>query len=400
VLSSVGLVIAFRPWLRVLDPWVAPLAALLFGTTWFVLLYGPQAMPNLYVGLAAVAVVGRFLRAVQSGTRGQAVAAGVAAAVLALVRPSDSVLVVGPVLVVGLLVRRLRRPVPLVALLVGDAVGWLPWIVEAFLRFGGPIARLGAAEETGPGTLVLDPTDLLAVPRLLDGVPLYFRNDAPLSAAGPVETVLSLWLAVLLLLVLVSAAAGAAQRRLPELTLLYLPAAVLAVFYLVLTPFTALRFVIPVFALLSVPAATAAVHLVRTGRGPLRVVLAVALAVGVLGQVTGAAVKTARYAEHTVGARDRSMAAADALRPRMHRQHCLVVGVEPQAIGFYLGCRVQNAISQTRSVPSRVRDARNAGDDVVAVLPRPPSEGSYLAPWRVVDVPGLPRGLTAYVPRA
>ena len=46
-LSSVGLVAAFWPWLRVLRPGVAPVAALLFSTTWFTLYFGPGVRPNL-----------------------------------------------------------------------------------------------------------------------------------------------------------------------------------------------------------------------------------------------------------------------------------------------------------------------------------------------------------------
>lgn len=398
VLSSVGLVAAFRPWLRILDTWVAPLAALLFSTTWFVLFFGPQAMPNLYVGLAAVAAVGWFLRAVDGGARRHVILAGLATAVLALVRPTDSVLVVAPVILCALVVRRLRRPAPMLALVVGGILGWLPWVIEAFLRFGGPIARLGTAAETGPGGFVLDPTDLLALPRLLDGAPLYFTHNSPLSAAGPLQAPFLAWLTGLVVLLAGGLVVAVVQRRVPEFAVLYLPAALLAVFYLLLTSVTALRFVIPVLALISLPCAAVVVHLLRVSRGSLRTVLVAAVVVGALTQVTGMAVMTWRYAHESAVGRSLPIALADALRPRMQRGHCLFVGVEPQATGFYLGCRVVQATVQRTHRPSRVVSALAAHDDVVAALRSAPRRGSYLAGWRRLDVPGLPSGYTAYSP--
>lgn len=397
VLSSAGLVAAFWPWLRVLRPYASTLGALLFSTTWVTLFFGSQVMPNLYVGLAAVAVVGLFLRVVQDPAWWRVGLAGAVAALLALIRPTDSVLVVAPVVGFALVVPRLRRLAPLVTLVVGGALGWLPWIVEAFLRFGGPIARLQSAEEAGPHGLSVDLTNLLAFPRLLDGSPLYFRGDSP-ADAGPVQLVFALWLAALLAFVVIGLVAAAAQRRLLEVLLLAVPAAVLAVFYLMLTSFTALRFVLPVFALLSPVVATGLLHVLSMTRGRVRAFATPALAVCVVGHVAGMAVMAGMYLDRSTVSRDVELAVAAALRPLVDREQCLVVGEDSQPTAYYLGCRVQQGKNPITSPPPRVIDAQAAGWDVVAYLPGPPPPDSYLATWQTVDVPGLPDGLTAYRP--
>jgi hypothetical protein len=396
VLSSVALVVAFWPWLRVLERWVAPLAALLFGTTWFTLFFGPQVMPNLWVALTAVAAVGFFLRGAGGSGRRHVVLAGVAAALLALVRPTDSVLVVVPVLASALVVPRLRRPAPMAALVVGGVVGWLPWIVEAFLRFGGPLTRLRAAAETGPQGLSFSTANLLAFPRLLDGAPLYFSRTPP-AQAGPLQTVFVLWVAALVVLVVLGIPAAAAQRRLPEILTAVLPAALLAVFYLTVTEVTALRFVLPVIALLSLPVATALVQAVRMTRGRARTLVVVAVAAGVLTDVAGMATMNGLYAAKSAVGRDDALAAADLLRPHVERRHCMLLGEQPQATAYYLGCAVESAHG-TAAPPARVTAARRAGWDVLALLPKAPKAGSYLARWRPADVDPLPGGLRAYAP--
>ena len=108
-LSSAGLIAAFWPWLRVLRPAVAPAAALFFSTIWFTATFGSLVMPNLYVGLGAVAVTGLFVRAVHDPVWWRLALTAAAAGFVALVRPTDSVLVMAPLFAIGLVVTRLRR---------------------------------------------------------------------------------------------------------------------------------------------------------------------------------------------------------------------------------------------------------------------------------------------------
>ena len=103
LLSSAGLIAAFWPWLRV-RPAVAPAAALFFSTIWFTAAFGSLVMPNLYVGLGAVAVTGLFVRAAYEPVWWRLVLTAAAAGFVALVRPTDSVLVMAPLFAIGLVV--------------------------------------------------------------------------------------------------------------------------------------------------------------------------------------------------------------------------------------------------------------------------------------------------------
>jgi hypothetical protein len=307
------------------------------------------------------------------------------------------VLVVAPVVAVALVVRRLRRPPLLLALVAGGVLGWLVWIVEAFVRFGDPIARLQAAEEAGPKGLGLDFTFLLALPRLLDGNPYYFAGDAP-EQAGALPVTLTTWLLAVIVCTALGVAAAAAQRRLPEILLVLAPAAVVAGFYLLLPAFTSVRFLVPAFALLAVPVATALVHAVSTTSGSVRRFVIGFVAVGVVLHIAMMIVGAHRNLDGQAVHRGEHLQAAEALRPLTEREHCLVVGQEPQATAYYLGCKVQ----QARPIPNPqgpVSEAIAAGEDVVAVLANPPApDGSYLQSWEPIDVPGLPEGWRAYVP--
>jgi hypothetical protein len=168
-LASAGLIAAFWPWLRVLRPVVAPAATLFFSTIWFTAAFGSLVMPNLYVGLGAVAVTGLFLRAVHAPVWWRLILTAAAAGFVALVRPTDSVLVIAPLCAIALIVSRMRRLKVPAAVAVGELLGWLPWIIEGYSRFGGPVERLRAAETSGTHGLDLRSSNLLIFPRLLDG---------------------------------------------------------------------------------------------------------------------------------------------------------------------------------------------------------------------------------------
>ena len=397
-LSSVGLVAAYWPWLRLLPSGVAPVAALLFSTTWFTLYFGPGVMPNLYLGLAAVAALGMYLRAVDSPRWWRTVLCALAAALAALVRPTDSVLALGPALVVGLLVPRLRRVRELAALAAGLVLGWLPWVVEAFVRFGGPLTRLRNAETAGPRGLSLDLKNLSIYPRLLDGTPSYCCSGPP-SEAGPVPWLFTGWLLAVPVLALVGAVVVARRGQLAEMLLVGVPAGLLAGFYLFLPSFTSLRFLLPAFALAFLPVAAllvASLSVRRRWARPTAVALAAALLLGHLGLMVP---KAEQELDSDAPPRKRQVLIAAALRPHIAGRPCLVVGVELQATAYYLGCRVQGA-QPTKRPPRRVVEAQQQGHVIVAVLRDPPVPATYLAPWPKLPARGLPRGLEAYVPPA
>ncbi|MDP9497880.1 MAG: hypothetical protein M3P46_09525 [Actinomycetota bacterium] len=92
LVSGAALVLAFRPWLRVLPGATAALAALLFASNWVALFYASEASPNLYIALAGVAAVGHLARLfVVPDDRVALVGLAAAFACAALVRPTDSI---------------------------------------------------------------------------------------------------------------------------------------------------------------------------------------------------------------------------------------------------------------------------------------------------------------------
>lgn len=397
VLASLLLVAAFRPWLRLLHPAVAVLAALVFSTTWFTMMFGSLTMPNLYVALGSVGAAGLLLRAAADPAWWRVALTGLAACLVALVRPTDSVLTLGPLFALALVVPRLRRPGPLVALGVGALAGWSPWIVEAFLRFGGPVQRLTDAETAGPGGVHLRLSNLLIFPRLLDGTPTYCCTGGRVAEAGPIPWTFTAWLLVMVGLAMIGVAVSARLHHLPEVLAAAVPATLVAAFYLLLPSFTTLRFLLPAFALASLPVAVALVSVATAARGRGRVVATALVGLVLIGHL-GLMLPQARATLQTQGEyRALALRNAEALRPMVRGRACLVIGVEQQVTAYYLGCRVLGS-SPTKRAPARVRNAQRNGDQIVALLPRRPAAGSYLASWSEVPVAGLAPRWKAFAP--
>ncbi|MEU7430545.1 hypothetical protein AB0B07_06695 [Streptomyces sioyaensis] len=159
VLSGAGLLLSLCVWRRLLPAPVPALGGALFAGLWVTLFYGPQAMPNLWVAYAALAATGCFLRAVRKPSRqlapraGRGAALGMAAAVAlaALMRPTDAVWLVVPLFAAALCVPTWRRPAVLLGLVAGLALGCAEWVAEAYLSYGGLLARLRQAAEIQGG---------------------------------------------------------------------------------------------------------------------------------------------------------------------------------------------------------------------------------------------------------
>ncbi|MGW2230840.1 hypothetical protein [Streptomyces formicae] len=261
LLSSTALYLGFRPWLRASHrPPAAAVAAALYGCLWVALFYASAAMPNHYTAMGAVGAVGLFLRARPT----PATYAGIAAwlALATLMRPNDGAAIAVPLLLAALLVPALRGRGRFLAVLGGLAAGVLPWLVEAYVRFGGVRERLARASEVqGDLRPLLSFAHHLTV---LDG-PLLCR---PCDSDG-IRLVAAEWWVLLPLLV----AAGLLTLRrhapgaLPGHVLAALTALSVALPYLLLVPYAAPRFLLPAHALLAPTAAAgllASAGLVRT----------------------------------------------------------------------------------------------------------------------------------------
>jgi hypothetical protein len=62
VACGLGLTLALWTWRRLRPAWVLGLAGVMFGSLWAAQYYGPQAMPDMWSALGALAAVGCFLR--------------------------------------------------------------------------------------------------------------------------------------------------------------------------------------------------------------------------------------------------------------------------------------------------------------------------------------------------
>ncbi|MER5520690.1 hypothetical protein [Streptomyces sp. NPDC002763] len=328
VLSGLALYLALRVWRGHFGPGVLALAGGLFASLWVTLFYGPEAMPNYWVAIGALACVGCFLRA-RANARDRAAWWGVFAggALMACMRPMDAVYVVLPLLVLSL-----RRPRLLVVLVVGLVAGAGEWVIEAYASYGGLAQRLSAASDIQGGLgWHLAVVDQL---RSLGGRTLC----RPCTGSLPNPVVTLWWFALPLLAVLGAVVAVRARRALPVL----LPGAcavTAAVPYLFLIGYAAPRFLLPAYALLALPVAHGLAHLItaparRAGR-----TLAVSLvALGLAGHLG------VQYAvlEHTVHSSAASRAdwadTAAALHKLGVRPPCLLSGYEAVPVAFYTGC--------------------------------------------------------------
>ncbi|MBP2705179.1 hypothetical protein JOL79_15290 [Microbispora sp. RL4-1S] len=297
LVSAAGLFLAFLPWCSLLRGRVLALAAGLFATLWVTIWYGDQVMPNLYVAYGCLLAAGCSVltaRDRRSGSRSSGsrrsgswwawagLAAGVAG--VALLRPGDALWLALP-LGVTALVRRDVRALAVVSAAV--AAGFLPWVIEGFQRFGGPLERWRAAGEVQGG--------IAPAPGFL----YEFKTANGPAFCRPCTTTLddpqwALWWLVLPLL----AICGAVVARSAAHAVAAVTGLCVAVPYLFLVDYSAPRFLLPAYALLAIPAAEALVRV--AGRRP--VPLASALVRITVAIVLAAHVAVQAYALRDVSA--------------------------------------------------------------------------------------------------
>ncbi|MEV7813192.1 hypothetical protein AB0P05_21000 [Streptomyces flaveolus] len=249
LLSGLALFLALRAWRGLFPVRVLAFGGALFASLWVTLFYGPQAMPNYWVAVAALAAVACFLRA--PADRGALWGLAGSAVLMAWMRPVDAVWATLPLLALGLARRRWRA---LAVLLAGLAAGAAEWVVEAYASYGGLARRLsdGSAIQGGLGWHFAVVDQL----RSLGGRTLC----RPCTGALPHPLVTLWWFALPVLAALALVVAVRARRA--ARTLLPLACAATAAFpYLFLIGYAAPRFLLPAYALLAIPVADALVHL-------------------------------------------------------------------------------------------------------------------------------------------
>ncbi|RVU16556.1 hypothetical protein EOT10_36315 [Streptomyces antnestii] len=385
LLSSAALYAAFRVWRPIVGARTTALAALLFAGLWVTQLYGPQAMPNLWVAFASVGAVGWFLRAVlrREPRAGWWLAGCVAAA--ALFRASDVAWLTLPLFVVALF--RARRTLPY--LVGGVAVGLAQWVAEAFIRFGSIQERLHVSSAT-EGTMRLHPNFGNAW-NSLDGPLLCRPCTATLDYPG-----LGLWWLTLPVLAAAALVFALREHRLPQTALPVACAAALAVPYLLLLDYSAPRFLLPAYALVALPIAGL---FTRFSARSVLVVVGVVVAaqlvsqVAVLNQVT----------ESTAATNHRYRAAADGLRTLGLRPPCLVSGQRALPIAYDAGC-ASAEVSGNNASTSVAGLLERAAKVPTALLTekgqRPPHYARDWTPYPLRGTPGWTAWLAPTRPKA
>ncbi|WP_251413242.1 hypothetical protein [Streptomyces meridianus] len=391
LLSGAALFASFAAWRRLLPPALLAGAAALFASLWITQYYGPQAMPNLWVAYAALAATGCFLRVVRPVPdrwgvpvpAGPGVYAGLAAAVAfaALMRPADAAWLVLP-LAAALTVRRWRRPAVLALLVGGLLVGSLPWVVEAYLHYGGPAARLDRASEIQGGMgLHMAVDDQI---RSLQGRSLCRPCDIPWS-----HPLTGIWWFVLPLLALGGATAAVHIRRTAVLLLPLLTGLALSIPYLFLIDYAAPRFLLPTYALLSLPVAYCCARIVAGVRprwrpvtgGLLMTALAlhVAAQYGVLQDVAARARAAGRGQERVTAALETA-----GLQPP-----CTVSGEHAVQVAWGLGCASRQVAGHDESITPAGLLAAAAQRPVAFLVAGSRPVPDYVRQWRTVRLPNV-----------
>jgi hypothetical protein len=238
LVSTVALALGFGAWRRSIGHGAA-LAMATFATSWVVLFYGSEASPNLFVAACAVGAVG-LVESRASPVPTKLLAFAVALAVL--FRPSDGFVLAAGIVGYAVVCRTAdsRRSIAAAAGF-GAIAGFLPWVVDAWILFNGPIDRWRGASEIVDGGLQWQFMNHL---RLLDG---------PLT--GPDTTgSIQIVFVVVLLVPMTIAITGLKSSRRSQVGVALTFALVFVTPYLVYVGSSAPRFLLPAFALLAVAA--------------------------------------------------------------------------------------------------------------------------------------------------
>ncbi|WP_036407535.1 glycosyltransferase family 39 protein [Microbispora rosea] len=392
LLSAAALYSAYRVWRPLLGSRRPALAALLFAGLWTTMLYGPQAMPNLWVALSAVAAVGWFLRAHEpSASRAVLLGLGGAVGAATLFRFSDGVWLAAPLLAACGVVRAWRRPAPALAIAGGLAAGGAQWIAEAYVRWGGIGARLHASSATEGGMgLHWAGGDAW---RSLNGPLLCRPCTLPLT-----HPELTLWWLALPVLALTACAVALRAGRPAETVLPVACAAALSVPYLVLIDYSAPRFFLPVYALLALPVATLVGRTVRAARPiPARAAVAGGLAALLVVHLTTQYTVLQERDADARATTGRYQAVADDLRRLGLRPPCLVIGSHSQPIGYYAGCASADVSGNNRNTTEAALLHRAITEPTAALAKARSGPPGYAQDWTAHRLRGT--GYTAYLPK-
>jgi hypothetical protein len=335
-------------------------------------------MPNLYTAFLAVGLVGLAVAYSRVPERRFVVGVLVVLAAITVMRPLDGVAGLATVATIQIL-GRFRHSGPVLAgATAGVAIGMVPWLVEAWVRFGGPLARLERIRDLVGGGFTNNVTEYL---RLLDG---------PLS--GPdrntdIAILVIAWLTLLFALGLVGSVLGStASRKLAWIALL--ATVWFASPYLFASEASAPRFLLPALAFMGIAASIG----LQVGTASLRPVLrslVIACTVIVVAVLNVSALAT--ISSDQTAARDRGELLANVLDDRSVAGSCYFLSSSgyPQ-ISVASGCRGGHFMEDAARNDERLRRAEEGGSSVFVLINSENPTASLEEGWRCEQVDGLP----------
>ncbi|MFJ3671066.1 hypothetical protein ACIPSE_31850 [Streptomyces sp. NPDC090106] len=376
VLSGAGLFLAFRAWRTAFPTRVPAVGAALFSTLWVTLFYGPQAMPNYWVAIGALAGAGYFART-RSAVVDRRALWGVAgsAALIAWMRPTDAVWWSLPLFALMMTARRWRQPRLFAALAGGLLSGAVEWVVEAYVDYGGLGNRLAEAAriQGGLGWNIAVGDQL----RSLGGRTLC----RPCTGEIPTLAVTGWWLLLPLLAVL-GLVTAIRLGRATSTSILLACAATSGIPYLFMIGYAAPRFLLPFYALLALPVADALAHLPRTVNRAWRPVVVALVGVGLTGHLAVQYLVLERTVQRTTAAHREWARTADELHRAGVRAPCMLAGYQALPTAFYAGCSsAATSGHNANSTPGAIVRATRWTHVAVIVAPgeKPPG---YARSWQ------------------
>jgi hypothetical protein len=386
VLSGAGLFVALWLWRPLRRSGVLALAGALFASLWVSQFYGAEAMPNLWVALASLAAVGCFLRAARDRGDHRALAGlAISIAVIALMRPADAAWVAVPLFLSAIVVRRWRRPWILGMLCGGLVVGSTQWVIEAYLRYGGLLARLHRSSqiEGGFGLHFAVADQLKSQTGYLLCRPCTIPWQQPIASA---------WLIALPLIAVASVLTARRTRRLATTLIPVLCAITIAIPYVVLINYAAPRFLLPTYALLAIPAADLIITLVSSVRSPWRAAMASLVVIALAAHI---AVQY-RVLTHTVRRTVASTGDYSRIVTQLNGWHvrppCIIAGDLAIPIAFYAKCASAATSGNNTNITKTQLAAAASRESVVIVVRGDAHPPSFASSW---DSPPL-HGMKTY----
>ncbi len=368
LLSAVGLFLAMLCWRGLRPMWVLALAGLILASLAITQDSGVQIYPDWWGALGVLALTGLLLHAFSGTMRGRLVLPliAVASLVIVVMRPQNLVFIMGPAILAVVVVPGWRQPRILAAMAAGAALGFLEWIIGAYVWYGGLAARLHEAGQEPPAFRLY--FSLGTQVKVLSGPWYCVPPEGCHGWVMPGESVW--WVAFLGVSALGLAVCWRTSAR-ASAVLAAVTAVWVIAFYAFLVPFGAPRYILPSLALMSVLAADAVAWLVTEARWR-RACVALACLFLLSGIISQRIVL-----QHLARAEQTGrpfLAKADRLRDLGVRPPCVVGST---AVAYYLGCTapwdgqsMHELLAHTPQGLSGWREERLA-DGPTAYLPLP-----------------------------